>query len=137
MSDIEEDFALNSGGPEEEQEGEEVETRHATEGTRKSNQHEYHEDDDEEEEEDEEEDEDEEEEDEGAERGKKRAKVSHLVMRTHHVLTCPQHRHKRPAMNRFLDIEAEVDEDEEEDEEDEEYGRGRSPHKIRDDLSGH
>lgn len=35
-----------------------------------------------------------------------------------------QHRHKRPAVNRFLDVEAEVDEDEEEDEEEDEYGRG-------------
>ena len=38
-----------------------------------------------------------------------------------------QHRHKRPAVNRFLDLEVEVDEeDEEEDGEEEEYGRGKS-----------
>ena len=35
-----------------------------------------------------------------------------------------QHRHKRPAVNRFLDVEAEVDEEEEEDEDEDEYGRG-------------
>ncbi|KAL4076796.1 hypothetical protein V8B97DRAFT_1866799 [Scleroderma yunnanense] len=56
-----------------------------------------------------EEDEDEEEEDEEEEedhRGRKRAK----------------HRHKRPAVNRFLDVEAEVDTEEEEEEEEEEAG---------------
>ena len=36
-----------------------------------------------------------------------------------------QHRHKRPAVNRFLDLEVEVDEEDEEEEGDEEeYGRG-------------
>jgi transcription elongation factor SPT5 len=36
-----------------------------------------------------------------------------------------QHRHKRPAVNRFLDLEVEVDEEDEEEEgEEEEYGRG-------------
>ncbi|KAF8837001.1 transcription elongation factor Spt5 [Paxillus ammoniavirescens] len=63
--------------------------------------------DDEDDEEDEDEDEDEEEdEEEGGRHGKKRAK----------------HRHKRAAVNRFLDVEAEVDTEEEEEEEEEEVG---------------
>jgi transcription elongation factor SPT5 len=37
-----------------------------------------------------------------------------------------QRRHKRFAVNRFLDVEAEVNEDEDEEEEEEEYGRGAS-----------
>ncbi|KAF9806122.1 hypothetical protein IEO21_08804 [Rhodonia placenta] len=47
----------------------------------------------------------------GAERGKKRQKV------------CGCHRTKRPAVNRFLDVEAEVDEDEEDEEDEDEYAR--------------
>ncbi|KAH7883023.1 hypothetical protein F5I97DRAFT_1960163 [Phlebopus sp. FC_14] len=64
-------------------------------------------DDEEEEEEDEDEDDEEEdEEDPGRDRGRKRAK----------------YRHKRPAVNRFLDVEAEVDTEEEEEEEEEDAG---------------
>ena len=36
-----------------------------------------------------------------------------------------QHRHKRPLVNRFLDVEAEVDTEEEEEEEEEGYDNGR------------
>jgi transcription elongation factor SPT5 len=61
---------------------------------------------DEEEEEEEDDDEDEDDEDDDDRRGKKRAK----------------HRHKRSAVNRFLDVEAEVDTEEEEEEEEDEAG---------------
>ncbi|KAL6302286.1 hypothetical protein BKA93DRAFT_405442 [Sparassis latifolia] len=105
MSDVEEDTVLHSSGPAEEHEEEHEEAEEEEEEPRKGRRHDYDEDEDEEDEE--EEDEEEEEEDVGAERGKKRAK----------------HRHKRPAVNRFLDVEAEVDEDEEEEEEDDEYGK--------------
>ena len=40
------------------------------------------------------------------------------------TLTPLQRRHKRAAINRFLDVEAEVNEDEDEEEDEEEYGRG-------------
>ena len=40
------------------------------------------------------------------------------------LLRLEQHRHKRPAVNRFLDVEAEVDEDEDEEEDEDEYARG-------------
>jgi hypothetical protein len=47
-----------------------------------------------------------------------------------------QHRHKRPAVNRFLDLEVEVDEEDEEEEGDEEeYGRGVSPFPLATILS--
>lgn len=42
-----------------------------------------------------------------------------------------QHRHKRPAVNRFLDLEVEVDEEDEDEEgEEEEYGRGVSQRPV-------
>lgn len=40
------------------------------------------------------------------------------------TLTSRQRRHKRAAINRFLDVEAEVNEEEDEEEDEEEYGRG-------------
>ncbi|KAI0761362.1 transcription elongation factor Spt5 [Trametes elegans] len=104
MSDVEDDHHFNDAvdaGNEHEEEEEERPGKHSKRA----------EEDDEEEEEEEEDDDDEEdeedEEDEGMERGKKRAK----------------HRHKRPAVNRFLDVEAEVDEDEDEEEDEDEYAR--------------
>ncbi|RDX52442.1 transcription elongation factor Spt5 [Lentinus brumalis] len=104
MSDVEDDTVLNSGDPAEDHE-EEQEKQPS-----KSRRRDYDEDEEEEEEEDDEEDEeeeDDEDEDEGTKRGQKRAK----------------HRHKKPAVNRFLDVEAEVDEDEDEEEEEDEYAR--------------
>jgi len=41
-----------------------------------------------------------------------------------HDTDFPQRRHKRAAVNRFLDVEAEVNEEEDEEEDEEEYGRG-------------
>ncbi|KAH9474560.1 Transcription elongation factor SPT5 [Psilocybe cubensis] len=87
----------------------------------------HQEEDDEEEDDEEEEDEDDEEEEEEEEemhgrKGKKRAK----------------HRHKRSALSRFLDIEAEVSEEEEEEEEDEEYGADTfitNEHDVDDDVT--
>ncbi|KAJ2990894.1 hypothetical protein NUW54_g8344 [Trametes sanguinea] len=105
MSDVEDENVLNSGDAVEDEHEEHEEERPRKHSRREEDE----EDEEEEEEEDDEEDEDEEEdeEDEGMERGKKRAK----------------HRHKRPAVNRFLDVEAEVDEDEEEEEDEDEYAR--------------
>ncbi|KAI0694194.1 hypothetical protein BC835DRAFT_1350385 [Cytidiella melzeri] len=100
MSDVEEYAAVNVPGIEDDEEEEREEEQNL--GYKHKRQ-----DEEEEDEEDEDEDEEDEDEDEGVERGKKRAK----------------HRHKRPAVNRFLDVEAEVDEDEEEDEDEDEYGR--------------
>lgn len=40
------------------------------------------------------------------------------------TLMSRQRRHKRAAINRFLDVEAEVNEEEDEEEDEEEYGRG-------------
>ncbi|KAI0826435.1 hypothetical protein BC629DRAFT_1434851 [Irpex lacteus] len=109
MSDIEDYAVANGRGGEEEEEEEDHEEQQEAGHKQKRRTHdEEDEEEEEEEEEDEEEDEEEEdEEDEGMERGKKR----------------PKHRHKKPAVNRFLDVEAEVDEDEEEDEDEDEYGR--------------
>ncbi|KAI0062514.1 transcription elongation factor Spt5 [Artomyces pyxidatus] len=87
---------------EEEEEEEEVEQRRdSLKGKQRRREVEEEDEDDEEDEED-----DEDEEDEGTSRGRKRQK----------------RRHKRSAVNRFLDVEAEVNEEEEEEEEDEEYG---------------
>ncbi|CAL1710127.1 unnamed protein product [Somion occarium] len=103
MSHAEDDLRIN-GAPEEEEEQDDEYEKPPKKDKRRA----YNEEEEEEEEEDEEdeEEEEEEEEDAGAARGKKR-----------------QRRHKRPAVNRFLDVEAEVDEDEEEEEEDEEYAK--------------
>ncbi|KAH9946425.1 transcription elongation factor Spt5 [Epithele typhae] len=99
MSDLDEDAVFGSGDAAEDVE-EQEEERPA-----KSKRRDYDEVDDDEEEEGDEEDEDEDEEDEGTKRGSKRAK----------------HRHKRPTVNRFIDLEAEVDEEDEEEDEDDEF----------------
>ncbi|KAL7284752.1 hypothetical protein ACG7TL_002059 [Trametes sanguinea] len=108
MSDVEDENVLNSGDAVEDEREEREEERPRKHSRREEDEDEEE---DEEEEEDDEEDEEEEDEDEdeGMQRGKKRAK--------------PQHRHKRPAVNRFLDVEAEVDEDEEEEDDEDEYAR--------------
>lgn len=41
-------------------------------------------------------------------------------------MTSTQHRHRRSAVNRFLDVEAEVDTEDEEEEEEDEAGGGMS-----------
>ncbi|TCD60658.1 transcription elongation factor spt5 [Steccherinum ochraceum] len=103
----EEDMRDTGGYREEEEEEEEQEEQVPRPSKKERRRRDYDEEEEEEGEEEEEEDDEEEEEDVGAERGRKR----------------PKHRHKRPAVNRFLDVEAEVDEDEEEDDDDEEYGK--------------
>ncbi|KAI0366514.1 transcription elongation factor Spt5 [Pilatotrama ljubarskyi] len=109
MSDVEDENVFNNQVGDEHDEHDDREERE--ERPRKHSRREEEEEDEEEEEEDDEEEDDEDdeedEEDEGMERGKKRAK----------------HKHKRPAVNRFLDVEAEVDEDEDEEEDEDEYAR--------------
>ncbi|KAI0088854.1 hypothetical protein BDY19DRAFT_1041717 [Irpex rosettiformis] len=117
MSDIEDYVAVNGrrGDDEEEEvEHEGQETGHKQQ-RRAHAEEEAEEEEEEEDDEEDDEDEEDEDEDEGLERGKKRPKVRDWYSE--------YHRHKRPAVNRFLDVEAEVDEDEEEDEDEDEYGR--------------
>lgn len=84
------------------------------------------EDDDEDNDEEGDEEEEEEEDNEGG-RTRKRPKVrSGFQEICLFLLSVVQHRHRRPAAHRFVDIEAEVDTDDEEEEEEEEYGRGWS-----------
>ncbi|KAI0258579.1 hypothetical protein BC834DRAFT_64480 [Gloeopeniophorella convolvens] len=116
MSDAEDDQYYRNGnsdpapmhGEEEEQEEQEETQRDSGRKLTKHRRREEEEDEDEDEEdEEEEEDEEDEDEDEGMARGGKRQK----------------RRHKRAAVNRFIDLEAEVNEDEDEEDEEEEYGR--------------
>lgn len=41
----------------------------------------------------------------------------------------PQHRHKRPGVSRFIDLEAEVSDEDEEEEEEGDYADGMSLHR--------
>ncbi|KAH9022167.1 transcription elongation factor Spt5 [Lactarius pseudohatsudake] len=108
MSDAEEERYDGLGAAEEQEEEEQEvqgELHHDT--SRKQRRRREDDEDDEDEDEEEEDDDDDEDEEGGVARGSKRQK----------------RRHKRAAVNRFLDVEAEVNEDEDEEEEDEEYGR--------------
>ncbi|KAH7910380.1 hypothetical protein BJ138DRAFT_1114128 [Hygrophoropsis aurantiaca] len=110
MSGYEDEYAMNEPESDpvqqEEEEEEEEEQPEPAQKPRKSRPSIYDALDDEDDEEDEEDEDEDEEDDPGRDRGKKRAK----------------HRHKRPAVNRFLDVEAEVDTDEDEEEEEDEAG---------------
>ncbi|KAI0292869.1 hypothetical protein BC826DRAFT_1017266 [Russula brevipes] len=116
MSDVEEERYTNYahiGDDEEEQEDQGTSRHDSGRKPHKERRRREEEEEEEEEEGDGEEDgeddeeDDDDDDDEGVSRGGKRQK----------------RRHKRAAVNRFLDVEAEVNEDEDEDEEDEEYGR--------------
>ncbi|KAI0311407.1 hypothetical protein OF83DRAFT_1271398 [Amylostereum chailletii] len=114
MSDAEDEtmYQNRSSDPVQPEEEEEEEEEAEVQPTGKSkDKHRLREEEEEEEDEEDEEDDedDEEDEDDGAVRGKKRQKVRRL----------------RPAVNRFLDVEAEVDDDEEEYDDDEEADFGR------------
>ncbi|KAH9077820.1 transcription elongation factor Spt5 [Lactarius deliciosus] len=109
MSDAEEERYEGLGAAEEQEEEEqEVQGELHRDTSRKQRRRREEDDEDDEDEEEEEDDDDEDDEEGGVARGSKRQK----------------RRHKRAAVNRFLDVEAEVNEDEDEEEEDEEYGRG-------------
>lgn len=109
MSDAEEERYEGLGAAEEQEEEEQEVQGELRRDTSRKQRRRREEDDEDDEDEDEEEEDDDDEEDEegGVARGSKRQK----------------RRHKRAAVNRFLDVEAEVNEDEDEEEEDEEYGR--------------